>query len=1324
MSDQNVSRAVDGKSLNDTVATLQEVIKSQQETGKEHEPTPTEYFALISTTISVGSGGDRLPEMLKVLLAVIPNASKTIVRMQFKTMTQTLLAIIKVHSSNDMVVHSALSALGAMMLAQEASDSFWSAVHCLQAVNGLLSFVDSDSSKIRRLSHDLLISIMKAHRTAKSSSVRSYIADFCVGVILGCSRAIYKRTHFVVLFLENALAYITEDKLLPILEFSVRLQICEIPKLTAAVYRMFDTTFQSPTYSFSSASSIAALNLLLSSKPATADMESITYYCAALTSALLCVRKHDRALLLPASVEAPATGLLNKVVNGLVGLCESEFVQVHCAVGAALKRIICTVFERRTAVVTNALMQNGTAALEETQLLNIAAVLSTLFQLKYQQAWLFNLDTLRSLFDLFRFNGRPIKLLTKVVTGLVDVYQAIEHGVLQNIPGPVHVALTETIGSALRACGVKTFLEIVPLTDANSPVSASGVKLVSPSREWILTVLHQNLKSMPCALGDFGTCILPLANEYYKIIKTATNKTPAELKILRTRITQLWSLLPEFCTYNLKDLQENFSKMSPILERLFNDADYPELLTYVVGSLYQMARGARERSPRPAKGSAAASAAESAVPVSPELAVLRASACKFVPLLLQYIEGVAVGDSRFQEGVQCVAAWCDIAPAGLVSAVSKKLLQLVLTSTAASNGSGAESARESVAAAGWMAVMLAIIPLLQASLVQLLFKSIRPLLMGSDASSVQKRAYGLLLALLLEHRETVVALEPPLQMLRVVSEALLTCHVSSRSMRLSCMRSLMDGMTDQELSESLVVIFREVLICQKDSNKKSRDGAMDILKFFIRRLQPATVMQLLAAILQSPTPTDNAQQSSNILKSSAVTALCLLLLHHRNSPQMLAQAVEILPGVGELLIADCPHQTKAVLSYLRVFVTIQPVETISSEALLPNIVNAFTQSLGTHKAKFASRCRAIMRKLAHRLGEAVLRPVVPPSDQPLLDYVCKHARRARRRKDASRSEKLLASTKEERMLGSDSDSDGSGDEDEDGFDEEEDTSAPAGGAFGASSSSFSKSIGNSIAQNITMSMNASSAANQEDYRMGRRPKAQRAGDLYRSNLPSTLDDLLDDQPSLQHVMRGDTSAVGGGATGGGHKSTGGKRGRHDFDGSSSSGGGGANNKGGKVLSEDEQYDVVVTADGRVVVKEIQHEEGAASAAPQSKNRKTGPGGAPLDAGAAEEDGDIKNQQASKAHNEQKRRKLNLKDPGEEYRSKKAGGDVWKKGMLEPHAFIPLDPRLLSKKHREQAIGHFGVVVKGGKNKRTAGSVPHGSNGRGKGKGKENNKKRG
>lgn len=259
------------------------------------------------------------------------------------------------------------------------------------------------------------------------------------------------------------------------------------------------------------------------------------------------------------------------------------------------------------------------------------------------------------------------------------------------------------------------------------------------------------------------------------------------------------------------------------------------------------------------------------------------------------------------------------------------------------------------------------------------------------------------------------------------------------------------------------------------------------------------------------------------------------------------------------------------------------------------------------------------------------------------------------------------------MLGSDSDTDGSDDEDED--DEEED--------------------GGSVVRRIAQSAGVN-GTNTEDYRLGKRPKAMRVGDSGRSVLPSSLDDLLDDQPSLRQTMRGDkTSDRGAGS----------KRGRSDVD-ESSRGKRATNGSAAEKRDEDDKYNVVVTADGRIVVKEVEVVE---EVAPQKVRGKRV---------AEDANADVDNEAPKQEHKEagvQKRRKLNLKEPGEEYRAKKAGGDVWKKGMLEPHAFIPLDPRLLSKKHRGQAIDHFGVVVKGGANKkasalRNKGKEKHGDKG--------------
>jgi hypothetical protein len=49
-------------------------------------------------------------------------------------------------------------------------------------------------------------------------------------------------------------------------------------------------------------------------------------------------------------------------------------------------------------------------------------------------------------------------------------------------------------------------------------------------------------------------------------------------------------------------------------------------------------------------------------------------------------------------------------------------------------------------------------------------------------------------------------------------------------------------------------------------------------------------------------------------------------------------------------------------------------------------------------------------------------------------------------------------------------------------------------------------------------------------------------------------------------------------------------------------------------------------------------------------------------------------------------------------------------MLEPHAFIPLDPRMLSKKHHNEAVSHFGAVVDRNKKQKVSASKSRGLTG--------------
>ncbi len=143
--------------------------------------------------------------------------------------------------------------------------------------------------------------------------------------------------------------------------------------------------------------------------------------------------------------------------------------------------------------------------------------------------------------------------------------------------------------------------------------------------------------------------------------------------------------------------------------------------------------------------------------------------------------------------------------------------------------------------------------------------------------------------------------------------------------------------------------------------------------------------------------------------------------------------------------------------------------------------------------------------------------------------------------------------------------------------------------------------------------------------------------------------------------------------------------------------------------EDEEYSVTVTADGRVVVQQR-----GDSASDMAVAEGGGPKGFAGGRKGVREEAEAAAKAAAKAAEAASRKRPRLKEPGEEYRSKKSGGDVWKRGMLEPHAYIPLDARLLNKKNTKEAVAHFGVVVKAGKKLKTA--TPAGGRGRGRTKG--------
>lgn len=1194
------SRGSQRGSVSVVIESLRDVINAQQ-TDNHHEPTPTEYFAVLLATIGTSVESDHLTSILSILDAVIPQSSELIVKTHFKQLGSTLMKIAKLAASNEdegegssseysKILRLSLSCLGsAMIRIQDFSDGFWGGLLSLQSINALLAFLDDGRMKLRRMAQEKLTDLMISHKRSNAKAVRSYIADFCIGVLKTCTRSEYKRSLLLFPFLESTCALFPEAQTLQLIETSLGLQVCEQPVLTAVVFRMIDAFFQSPRLSLSAEQVRTCLEFLLDMKPNIADMESNTYYCTAVASGLIALhkRKHEYS-----------STLLQNCITALIDGCETDFTQIHCAVASAIKRIM------SECVYTNVAKTELVPGLTET-----ITLMESLCELRYQHTWLYIMDCFRSLFQQFNVSAvvegsssssssssKPAYIMSSIVIKIAELYQAIENGVVK-VDNGVQVALGDTLGFALRSCGVKIFLTLVPLRDQAATPEFVGV---DESREWILNILHDNLKLMPCKLSDFNEIILGVAKACSQAVKNPLKFSLTELQtqIVRNRVVQMWSLFPQFCYCRPLDIVASMPHLAKLLNGALKDQSYPEIQPYIVTGLGHLAQGAKDRN------------------YGAEIAALQPHAQTFLPTIFGILETIDICDNRFSSVVQCISAWAGIAHQSLTSAIATKLLQSLLSTTSSSmmvntTHHQSQEQAESVIISGWIAILQAIIPFLPENMIMLIYRTIRPLLTVTVDASLQKRAYALLDSLLSSHGNVLFSNESKSAILSVVSDSLLICQVSARSMRLRCMETLISSMEDEEeISSASYNILGEVLICQKDANKKTRDSAMALLKIMVRRLPPNDLFVKLCSAIVGET---------SIMRSSALIAICMLLFEQRTDEQLLNSAADLLPSICLLLGEQCAETSRAVMSFLRVCSSVFPLPLLN--IVLATLVQAFTSELGPMKSKFASRSRAIMRKLSQRLGGCEqLRPLVPEADQALLGYIQKQARRAARKKE-SKAKKEAAL---ERMLGSDSENDSQGDDDED----DEDRVA--------------------IDPRFTSRPKAIFASSEQGY--------------VARNLPTTFGDLLEDQgPSFNNSTKG------------------------------SGGAGGGKSRNNDLEEEDDDYRVIVTKDGRVCVQEkVVNDETGPASNPQNQPLKRHEMSGPDSEGQSGGGGAV----ASK--------KRKMKEPGEEYRSKKAGGDVWKRGMLEPHAFIPLDPRLLSSKHKDDAMQTFGAVVKGKTNKKSAG----------------------
>jgi len=376
------------------------------------------------------------------------------------------------------------------------------------------------------------------------------------------------------------------------------------------------------------------------------------------------------------------------------------------------------------------------------------------------------------------------------------------------------------------------------------------------------------------------------------------------------------------------------------------------------------------------------------------------------------------------------------------------------------------------------------------------------------------------------------------------------------------------------------------------------------------------------------------------MRSAAVMAMSRLVFEYARTDESVYVLLPSLLQTVIVLFDEVSREViKSVVGFVRVSVAAMTPEQL--EPLLPELVGGLLK-YDKGKDRFRSKIKIIIKKLVRMYGYDALMPLVPESDTRLLTHMRKLSERAARRKAAQRQDGGPENDDFENLMESD---------EEDSDDGRTLMTGATGftkmtGRSGKSirSAAVEKSVaGRSLAASTAMSSRTRKTENAP------RLRAEADGEVMdmldpkmAKNVHFAEEDYSDDSDSDAGVM--------------------------EFD------------KMGRLVVRDDSEDFggeAATANGDEV------DEVAVPSKRQRINKFES-------AKAARDDA-----------NKKKGKKKQVQSLGAAYKSKKAGGDVKKKGQkYEPYAFVPLDGKSYSKKNRRKTVEQMSTVVRqSGKRKR-------------------------
>ncbi|KAK2577073.1 hypothetical protein KPH14_005885 [Odynerus spinipes] len=270
----------------------------------------------------------------------------------------------------------------------------------------------------------------------------------------------------------------------------------------------------------------------------------------------------------------------------------------------------------------------------------------------------------------------------------------------------------------------------------------------------------------------------------------------------------------------------------------------------------------------------------------------------------------------------------------------------------------------------------------------------------------QKKAYRFIEGICGSEKElcTNFVKEHRREMQKMLVASATTLIKTSRGARVRCLTHLVKSHPQLERTKFLQAIVPEAVLCVKDINERCRTSAYQLLNTITEKfLEKPEHLKEYTDMLIVGLGGEQKYCSATLFALASIT-------YHYNGSLGIETVKEILGHACLLAISSTREVAESALSYIKVYITVMPSPIIAST--LTKIVGALSDMNDDCKRHFRQKVRDMFTKLIRKYGVGTISGMVPASDV-ILHKRLKNIYKVEEMKKKNRELKKMKSEKDE-----------------------------------------------------------------------------------------------------------------------------------------------------------------------------------------------------------------------------------------------------------------------------------------------------------------------